>query len=481
MAEKSLKDKTVKGVIWSTIERFSVQGVLFIVTLVLARILDPKDFGLIGMLTIFIAVSQSLIDSGFSQALIRKQDRTEIDNCTVFYFNIIVSVILYLLLYILAPFVSVFYNEPQLTSLMRVLCLVIIINSFAVVQRAIYSAIVDFKSQAKASFIAVIVSGGVGVCCALMGLGVWSLVWQQVTNAIMNTLLLWLYSKWYPTLRYSWNSFKELFSFGSKLMFSGLLDTLYNNMFTLVVGKVFNAESLGHYTQANRFAQMPSANIASILQRVTFPVLCSIQDDRERLKAKFRQLMRLFAFIIFPLMCILAGIAFPLIDWLLGEKWKFTAVLLIPMCFDFMWWPIHAINLNLLKVLGRSDLFLKLEIIKKCIGVIIILLSIHFGLVFMCYISIIASLVGLYLNAYYTGKLANIGLMVQLKDLAPTLVTSLLTFVLVYFSSSFSETNYVRVIVGIIVGICFYASVSCLGKFKEIGYISLITASITKK
>ena len=470
MAE-SLKDKTVNGIIWSAIERFSVQGVLFIVTLILARILEPKDFGLIGMLTIFIAVSQSLIDSGFSQALIRKQERTETDNCTVFFFNIVVSLFLYGLLFLIAPWVASFYKEPQLCDLMRVLCLILIVNSFAVVQRAIYSAVIDFKTQARASFLSAFLSGGVGVIMALKGCGVWSLVFQQISNALFNTAFLWFYSNWHPKLLYSWESFKTLFSFGSKLMISGLLDTLYNNMFTLVVGKAFSAEALGHYTQANRFAQLPSSNIASIMQRVTFPVLCSIQDDDDRLRANFRKLLKLFAFIIFPLMCVLAGISSPLVDCLLGEKWHFTAILIIPMCFDLMWWPIHALNLNILKVKGRSDLFLKLEIVKKIIGVAIILLSIRYGLVFMCYISIAASLFGLVLNTYYTKKLINVSLFLQLKDLAPTLALSLTTFVIVFFVSGFFAQNYIQVIVGVLTGCLYYLGIVAI--FKPAKYIYL--------
>ena len=220
MAEQSLKDKTVKGVIWSSVERFSVQGMHFIIMLVVARLLEPKDFGLVGMLTIFMAVSQSLIDSGFSQALIRKLDRTDTDQCTVFYFNIVVSFFLYLILFLIALFVADFYNEPQLTSLMRVLCLMVIINSMAVVQRAIYTATLNFKTQAKATFSAAVVSGAVGIYMAWSGFGVWSLVGQQLTSATANTFMLWWYSSWRPKLIYSWKSFHELFAFGSNLLLS---------------------------------------------------------------------------------------------------------------------------------------------------------------------------------------------------------------------------------------------------------------------
>ena len=474
MSEQSLKDKTAKGLLWSSVERFSVQGVQFLVMLVIARLLDPKDFGLVGMLAIFLAVAQSLIDSGFSQALIRKQDRTEVDNSTVFYFNIVVSAVLYLILYAIAPWVSDFYNEPQLCSLMRVLCLIVIVNSFAVVQRAIYTASINFKTQAKASFIAALASGLVGVWMAYNGYGVWTLVWQQLLNAGINTLLLWIYSNWYPRWVYSWKSFRELFAFGSKLLASGLLDTLYTNIYLLVIGKLFNAASLGYYTQADRFTKLPSSNITGILQRVTYPVLCSIQDDDERLREDYRKLLRLSAFIIFPMMCLLAGVAYPLVELLIGEKWRFAATLIIPLSFTMMWWPIHAINLNLLQVKGRSDLFLRLEIIKKIIGVTVLVLSIPFGLLFMCYAGIATSIICLVINTYYTGKLIQVGFIMQMKDFSGTLIVSMAIFVVAYFLSFVSDNIIIQLLLALLISAVLFVTTVYLLKFKELDYVKSI-------
>ena len=470
MAE-SLKKKTVKGVFWSGVERFSVQGVQFLVMLVIARILDPKDFGLVGMLAIFLAVAQSLIDSGFSQALIRKQDRTDVDNNTVFYFNIFVSVFLYLILFAVAPWVADFYNEPQLTELMRVLCQIIIINSFAVVQRAIFTSSINFKTQAKASFIAATLSGGVGVWLAYHGYGVWTLVWQQLLNAFINTSLLWVYSNWRPRLVYSWHSFKELFAFGSKLLASGLIDTIYGNLFPLITGKIFNAASLGYYTQADRLAKFPSSNISGILQRVTYPVLCTLQDDDEKLRSNYRKLLRLSGLIVFPLMCLLAGLAYPLIDILLGNKWEFTATLLIPICFNMMFYPIAAINLNLLQVKGRSDLFLKLEIIKKIIGIVVLVCSIPFGLLFMCYSTVFSGLIMLYVNTYYTKKLIDVGFWIQLKDLKAFLIMSLLIFFGTHFVHLVIENSWSQIIVGTVISSVFYFGTMKICKFSELSYL----------
>ena len=271
--EESLKNKTVKGIVWSSIERFSVQGIQFLVMIVMARLLTPKDYGLVGMVAIFIAVAQSLVDSGFSQALIRKQNRTETDNSTVFYFNIVVGILLYLVLFAIAPLVADFYDSPELTALMRVICLSVVFNSFVVVQRALLTVNIDFKTQAKASLTAAVVSGVIGIGMAYSGFSYWSIVAQQLVNLGLNTLLLWIFTRWRPRWIYSWGSFRELFTFGSKLMVSGLLDVVYRNMYLLVIGKVFTASSLGYYTRAQQFAEFPSSNLTGIMQRVASKVL----------------------------------------------------------------------------------------------------------------------------------------------------------------------------------------------------------------
>lgn len=464
----SLRSKTVKGVVWSSIERFSTQGVQFLIMIIMARLLTPKDYGLIGMLAIFLAVAQSLIDSGFSQALIRKQDRTDVDNSTVFYFNIVVSSALYLILFIAAPFVADFYNQPELTSVMRVVCLGVILNSLAVVQRALLTVRIDFKTQAKASLSAAVISGCIGIVLAYCGFGVWSLVVQQLLNLSVNTLLLWIFSKWRPIAVFSWKSFHELFAFGSKMLASGLLDTLYRNIYPIVIGKLFSASSLGHYTRAQQFSEFPSSNVTGIIQRVTYPILCGIQDETERLEAVYRKFLKLSAFIIFPLMIGMSAVACPFIDIALGKQWGFCGQLLQIICFAMMWYPIHAINLNLLQVKGRSDLFLRLEIIKKILGITVLCITAPFGLVVMCYGQIFNSIVALVINTYYTGKLINVGFIRQMKDLLPTLLLSLTMFGAILLVDGFIEVNMHRLVIGVLVGIIVYASGSYIFKFKEL-------------
>ena len=465
---ESLKGKTAKGVLWSSVERFSTQGVQFVIMIVMARLLTPKDYGLIGMLAIFLAVSQSLIDSGFSQALIRKQHRTETDNSTVFYFNLAVGAILYLLLFLSAPWVADFYDTPELTAVMRVVCLGVIINSLAVVQRALLTVNIDFKTQAKASFSAALTSGCTGIVLAYSGYGVWALVVQQLLNLGINTGLLWLFSSWRPKRLYSWQSFHELFAFGSKLLASGLLGTLYNNVYTIVIGKLFSAGNLGHYTRAQHFAEFPSSNLTGIMQRVTYPVLCSIQDDDKRLEKVYRKFLKLSAFVVFPLMLGLSAVARPFIRVTIGEQWEFCAVLLQILCFSMMWYPIHAINLNLLQVKGRSDLFLRLEIIKKILGISVLCVTAPFGLIWMCYGQIFNSLVALIINTYYTGKLIHIGFLKQMRDLLPTLLLGLSMFALVLFVNRFIDAALWKLVAGTLIGALYYVSCSILFRFSEL-------------
>lgn len=467
MAE-SLRKKTVHGVLWSTLERFSVQGIQFVVMIIMARMLTPNDYGLVGMLAIFIAVSQSLVDSGFSQALIRKQDRTETDNSTVFYFNLVVGLLLYGVLFTVAPLIADFYNEPQLILITRVIGFSVLFNSLVVVQRALLTIKIDFKTQAKAALTAAITSGVIGIWMASSGYGVWSIVAQQLINLGINTLLLWMLSHWRPKWIYSWKSFHELFGFGSKLLASGLIDTIYRNIYLIVIGKVFSASDLGYYTRAHQFTDFPSSNLTGIIQRVTYPILCSIQDEDERLADVYRRFLRISAFVIFPLMMGLAAVAEPLVLSLLKEQWLFAATLLSIICFQMMWYPIHAINLNLLQVKGRSDLFLKLEIYKKIVGVVILCITIPLGLVAMCIGAFFSSMIALIINTYYTGQLIHVGYFRQMRDLMPIFLLSVSMGVVVYLAINTLDIHPIAQLgIGIVIGSLYYVLLALLFNFTE--------------
>ena len=480
MAEGSLKKKATKGIVWSTIDRFSALGVQFVVSIIMARLLTPTDYGLIGMLGIFLAVANSLIDSGFSQALIQKQNRTDIDNSTVLYFNIIVGIVLYFLLFLLAPIIASFYKEPLLTPLTRVIGLSLIINSFSVVQKALFTIRVDFKTQTKASLSASIVSGIIGIIAAYKGAGVWALVIQQLISYTLNVILLWIYGNWKPLLVFSKDSFRSLFSYGSKLLLSSLINTLWTNIYSIVIGKVFSAASLGYYSRAYSFSELPSSSLTSVMQRVTFPIMCEVQDDRERFVSIFRRFMRISAYIIFPIMMFIAGVSKPMIIVLLGERWTYSATLLTIICFAAMLYPIHAINLNPISALGRSDLFLKLEIYKKILGILVLLITIPFGLEIVCYGSVISSILMLFLNSLYTKKLINYGILEQFADLAPTFILSIAIFIILKIVGLLVSNVYICLVLDSVLSLCLFWGANRIFKFQEYDEIRNLVKNLRK-
>lgn len=453
---ESLKNKTQKGLAWSMIERFATQGVQFLFGIILARLLSPDDYGIIAMPLVFLAIAQCFIDSGFSGALIRKPDLTEDDLSTAFYFNIGVGVICYLILFFTSPLIADFYHTPILADLLKVTALATLFNPLCAVQQAILTKKIDFKTQAIVSLSGALVSGVVGLAMAYSGYGVWSLVFQQVGGYVIRTVLLWALCKWKPKRRWSWESFQYLWGFGCKMLGSGLLDTIYNNIYPIVIGKYFSALDLGNYTRAQQFANLPSSNVTGVLQRVTFPVLSSIQNEDERLARNYRKILKLSAFLIFPLMLILSAVADPLIRVLLSDKWEGCIILLQILCFSLMWYPIHAINLNLLTVKGRSDLFFRLEVFKKIIGVSIMVVTIPHGIIWMVSGGIVSSMISLIINTYYTGKLINVGYLKQMGDLLPILSVSFAVWIIVHGSMMMSSNIYVQLIIGSLVGVIVY-------------------------
>ena len=416
----SIKNKTVNGLFWSFIENFAKQGITFIVGIILARVLSPEEFGLISMITIFIAISTSIINSGFSQALIRKRDCTDTDYSTVFYFNLAVSIVLFVILFFSSPFISGFFNEPQIVKLIKVLAIVLIIDAFTITQRTKLTQKFDFKLQTKVSVISDIVSGFVGIIMAHGGFGVWSLVARQIAQRALNAILLWVWNSWIPLLVFSKKSFQELFSFGSKLLVTGLIDTIYRNIYLLVIGKYFSATDLGFYTRADQFQKLPSQNITTVIQRVTYPVLSSIQDDNKRLKTNYQKIVRSTMFITFVLMMGMSAVAEPMIITLIGEKWRPSITLLQMLCFIGMFYPLHALNLNILTVKGRSDLFLKLEIIKKALAVPTIIIGIIWGIKMMIASMMLYVIIAYYINSYYSGRIIGYSFKQQVADILPS-------------------------------------------------------------
>lgn len=466
MTQTTLKQKTITGFFWSFIDSFANQILIFIIGIILARLLTPKEFGLIGMITIFISVSESFINSGFSQALIRKKTCSDTDLSTVFYFNIITGVLFFAILFFGAPAISRFFNEPQLKGLIRVLGTVLVIDALTIIQRTTLTRRIDFKLQTKVSVISIIFSGIVGIAMAFTGFGVWSLVAKTLSQRGMNSLLLWLFNKWRPLLIFSKESFRELFSFGSKLLASGLLDTIYRNIYYLVIGKYFSAQELGYYTRADQFKNLPSTNLNGIISRVSYPVLSQLQDDPEKLKTGYKKLIKNTMFITFLMMAGMAAVAEPMVITLIGEKWRPSIIYLQLLCFVGAMYPLHALNLNMLNVKGRSDLFLNLEIIKKILAIPTIIIGVIWGIKIMIFGMWINSFIAYYLNSYFSGRLINYPMKEQVKDILPGLIYALLMCVIVFFSGLLLPSNYlVKLMFQLLLGIVFVLSFGELFKF----------------
>ena len=485
MADESLKNKTVKGASWSFIDSIAGQGITFLVGLVLANLLTPEEYGLIGIITIFIAVFNSIVDSGFSNALIRKNDAKDIDYNTVFFSNLVISIILFVVLFLCAPFISKFFNQPQLIPLLRVMGSIVIINAFAIIQRTIFVKRVDFKTQTKVSLISSITSGIVGIGMAISGCGVWSLVGQQISRQFLNSLFLWIYSNWYPKLQFSFNSFKDLFNFGWKLLVSGLIDTVWREIYQVVIGKCYAPATLGQYTRAQQFASICSSNLTTVVQRVSFPVLSSVQDDKERLKSGYKRIIKVTMLLTFSLMLGLAAVAKPMILVLIGEEWLPCVPFLQIICLQMMLYPLHSLNLNMLQVQGRSDLFLKLEIIKKIIAIGPLLLGIFVDIYWMLGGSVVIGFISYYLNAYYSGPFLNYSIKEQVKDILPGFGIAVAMAVPV-FAMSFIPMNpylllFLQIMVGAVltIGLCETIKLSEYFELKGVA-ISLLHKAIKR-
>lgn len=464
----SLKQKTAAGLKWSAFERFSSQGIGFVISIIIARILSPSDYGIIGMIFIFTDVSGMFIGAGFGSALIRKQNRTDADFSTVFYYNIVVSLFFYLVLFFCAPLIARFYNSPILIPITRVVSLNMVIGAVGAIQSIKLNIAIDFKTQSKISLISLFITGTIGITMAYKGFGVWVLVYQGLASTIISTGLLWYFIRWKPKWIFSMVSFKDLFGFGSKIMLSGLLDTIYNNLYRVVIGKKFSPADLGFFTRAEGLVQLPSSNITGVIQRVTFPVLSEMQNDTVRLENNYRKLLRMSAFVIFPLMMLLCALGEPLIKILLTDKWLPTVPFMQVLCFTYMFHPIHAINLNLLQVKGRSDLFLRLEIIKKAMITFVLFASAPFGVLAMCYGTIITSLVALIINTHYTGKLIQIGFFIQIKDIFPVMLLSIFTGIMAYLPTYFLTESIFQLLAGGVLGALFFTGVSWILKLNEL-------------
>ena len=451
MSSDVLRTKAKKGFIWNTMERVFANGIYFIFTVILARLLSPDDYGVITMPVIFLALAQVLVDSGSANALIRKPDLNEKDLSTAFYFNVLVGIVCYSVLFVASPLIAAFFKTPILSQLLKVTALVVFLNSLGIVQQAIMTKRMDFKSQAIITVISTLIGGLIGVWMAYNDYGVWSLVFQQVSSAFLRTILLWILGKWHPLWICSKESFRYLWTFGNKVIVIGFLDTLFNNIYSFFIGKMYKAKDLGNYSRAQQFVDLPINNVNSIICRVTLPLLSEIQDDNSRLNHIYSRLIEMVSLLVFPLMFGLAALATPLIYTLLGKEWAGCVIMFQILCIARIWTPINAININLLQVKGCTDLFLRLEVVKKIIHVIILVVTIFSGIYIMLLGYAIVIFLAFLVNTYYTNRIIGIGVKEQFKAVLPSLAISLVSFIIVLQLIRLFYNYYLQLTIGAII------------------------------
>lgn len=473
--------KVARGFFWSAVERFSVQGISFILSIIIARIVSPSAYGLIVMVQVFLSFSQLFIDGGFANALIQKKDRNEIDYCTVFIFNMGVAVFLYLLLFFIAPFIADFYEEPQLQLLTRVVSLDLVFSSLSIVQRTRLTINLDFKTQTKAGLTAVIVSGTIGVICAYCGLEVWALVVQGLVNQIVISLMLMFYSHWHPRLCFSTVSFRQLFGFGSKLMVANILTSIYINLSNLIIGKKYTSGDLAFYNRGFTFSQFPSTNISETMNRVIYPMLTKVQDDQALLKSEYLKYLHLSHFVVLPLMGLLLVLAEPLIEFVLTEKWLDTVPYLQIFCINFMFYPILQQSSNPIAAIGHSGVLLKYQFLKRGVNLIILIYTLTIGIRAVCWGIAIGSLLETIVNIFLCRKEIGIGVRETIKSQIDVILSVLTICILIFPIEMIFDSPLTKLVVCGAIGICLYIFAAYLLNMPEKVYLDDFWANIRKQ
>ena len=439
-----------RAVAWSAVERFSAQGIQFILGIIIARLVDPACYGLVAMLFIFISIGQSLIDSGFSNALIHKLKCNDIDYSTVFYFNLFVSIFIYVIIYFSSNYIAYFYNQPDLELITKYSALIFIINSLSIVQRTRLTRQLDFKKQSIATVGAVIISGIIGITLAYYDYGVWAIVSQTLINAFVSMVLLWYLSRWKPKLIFSMTSFKQLFSFGSKLLITGLITTIYNNLYTLVIGKYYQSADLGYFNRMQQIASFPTKNFTMLVSRAVYPKQCQLQNDNASLMSNYSDLFKYTSFIILPIMTTLAGVSRPLVNILLGSKWVSAASYLTILCFAYMFDHIQYFNWQILAVKGRSDLSLISEIIKKIISVIILVITLFMGLEALLWGLVVYSFFDIIIIIPFVHKvLPDVTYVREVKLLTKPVILSICCFIACKIICTYINSSYLSLLISL--------------------------------
>ena len=473
----SLRNRAIGGVIWTVVDAFVLKGFLFCTTILLARWLGPDEFGLVGMISVFIAIGTSITDSGLSSSLIRTKNADDGDFSTVFVLNLALSFVVYVILFYSAPYIALFFDQPILKNIVRVYCLSFIFSAFSAVQLARLIGNMQFKKITKLNVPGTIVGTLTGLFLGYFGFGVWAIVGMYLSTQLVKSASLWISSNWRPSLHYSREKARYHYGFGYKLMLSGLIDTVFKNIYNILIGKFYSAQTLGYYERSKQFSEYPSSTLTGVIDKVTYPMLSQLQDDPIRLEAVYRKLIKVSFFVIAPLMLGTAAVAEPLFLLVLGDEWFPAIVFFQILSLAMMLYPIHSFNLNILKVHGRSDLFLKLEIIKKVVTVVAVVLGFQFGVIGLVWASVFTSFIALGINMYYSSKLINYPIFEQVKDLSSILILALITALLMFqVTNLMHELDRVfQLIVATVIGVLFYTFVSYFNRRSPLHHaLSLI-------
>lgn len=475
----NLKQKTINGMIWTISERFSIQFLHLISSIILARILEPSEFGLIGMLSIFTAIGQTILDSGFGFAIIRKKDANQIDFSSVFFLNLTTGIILTIILYLSAPLIANFYNQPELVPLTRFLSLLFTINAFGFIQFTLFTKNLNFKKLFKISLLSVIISSSIGIAMAFLNMGVWSLAAQMISYAICRVLIISATSKWRPTYTFSLSSLKEMFPFGSKILVFSLIEIIFNNIYQTFIGKIYSATQLGYYTRAVTFQTAATQATSTSISRVIFPTMTPFQNDDNKLKQAFKKTFRMSSFIHFPMMIGLFVIADPLFRILLTDKWAMSIPYFQILCLVGLFYPQRLLNLNLINIKGRSGVNLYLIIFEKMLIILAILLTFHGGVISLLFGQLITTIIFFILSSYFSGRLVTYTLIERFKDIISIFIISLLMGLVIFIIGEyFNFGNNLKLLFQIILGLIFYLLISKLIKSPELGEYQKIALSI---
>ena len=474
-------NKVIKNFFWRFAERCGAQIVTFIVSIVLARILAPEDYGQIALITVFTTIMQVFVDSGLGTALIQKKDADDLDFSSVFYFNFVVCLVLYVIMFMAAPIIAAFYNDLSLIPIIRVISLTIVISGVKGIQQSYVSRNMLFKRFFYATLGGTVFSAFFGIGLAYAGFGVWAIVAQQLSNTAIDTLILWLTVKWRPKKMFSWERLKALLSFGWKMLASALLDTVYGNIRSLIIGKLYSSADLAYYNQGDKFPTVIASNINASIDSVLLPTMASEQDNASRVKAMTRRAIKTSTYIMAPLMMGLAFCAEPIVRLVLTDKWLPCVPYLRIFCITYMFYPIHTANLNAIKAMGRSDLFLKLEIVKKIMGLTILLLTMHWGVMIMAYSLLLSSVLSQIINSWPNWKLLNYNYWEQIKDILPGILIAIFMGLCVNLVALLHLSDVVTLLIQIPIGAIIYIGASVIFRLESFAYLWNMIKSLSKK